>query len=200
MKLADPRWNEVLADVAHIHGVQPGSARYDTSMTDDDRRAFDNLILVCPNHHRLIDRLQPDDYPADMLRHWKANHEAHCAGTWTDEASLDRYSLMLADALARAPSLGPAGMPRLLIENRDRDTIEVVNVGDADAVEIRIEPVDDKTAEAWVEAGGPPTRLSPGGRWRAGIHAASLGNAGPHVLRLLWKSESGMERSGEFPL
>jgi hypothetical protein len=32
----------------------PGSPRYDLDMTDEERRSFPNLILVCKPHHDLI--------------------------------------------------------------------------------------------------------------------------------------------------
>ena len=38
-----------LGKIAHIRSAEQTSARYDTSMTDDQRRAFENLILLCPD-------------------------------------------------------------------------------------------------------------------------------------------------------
>jgi hypothetical protein len=58
-------------EVAHICGAHPGSVRYDPSMTDQERASFDNLILLCTAHHKLVDRLSPDNYPVDALRSWK---------------------------------------------------------------------------------------------------------------------------------
>ena len=40
-------------------------------MTDPERASFDNLILLCTAHHKLVDRLAPDEYPVDRLRSWK---------------------------------------------------------------------------------------------------------------------------------
>jgi len=34
-------------EIAHIKGAYPGSPRYDPAMTDDERRSFPNLILLC---------------------------------------------------------------------------------------------------------------------------------------------------------
>jgi predicted restriction endonuclease len=62
-RMTDPSWNEVRADMAHIRGEKPGAARYDASMTDDERHDYANLLLLCPNHHRLIDRLDPSGSP-----------------------------------------------------------------------------------------------------------------------------------------
>lgn len=71
--------------IGHIHGARRDSARYDPSMTDDERRAFANLILVCTPHHVVIDRLHPGDYPPELLRQWKSTREA--------EARIDRRAL-----------------------------------------------------------------------------------------------------------
>lgn len=69
--------NEPVSNVqiAHIRGANQNSPRYDTSMSDDERRAFSNLILLCTPHHTIVDRLHPDDYPIEVLTEWKTGHE-----------------------------------------------------------------------------------------------------------------------------
>ena len=62
-------------DIAHIRGAQPRSARYDPTMTDEQRAAFLNLILLCGAHHKLVDRIRPGDYPVEMLEAWKRDNE-----------------------------------------------------------------------------------------------------------------------------
>ncbi|MEY9861473.1 hypothetical protein ABH935_007114 [Catenulispora sp. GAS73] len=61
--------------IAHIRGANPNSERYDPAMTDDERRAFSNLILLCTPHHTVIDRLHPEDYSAELLQEWKTRRE-----------------------------------------------------------------------------------------------------------------------------
>lgn len=61
--------------IAHIRGANPKSARYDETMTDDERRAFPNLMLMCVTHHNLIDRLEPERHPVELLTQWKADNE-----------------------------------------------------------------------------------------------------------------------------
>jgi hypothetical protein len=36
-----------IADIAHIKAAYPNGARYDPSMTDDQRRNLNNLMLLC---------------------------------------------------------------------------------------------------------------------------------------------------------
>lgn len=62
-------------DMAHIRGAKTSSARYDPSMTDDERAGSDNIILMCNTHHKLIDRYEPEKYATDILKQWKLDNE-----------------------------------------------------------------------------------------------------------------------------
>lgn len=62
-------------EIAHIRGANPGSARYDPTMTDEERAAFPNLILLCSAHHKLVDRIRPQDFPVETLEAWKRANE-----------------------------------------------------------------------------------------------------------------------------
>lgn len=59
--------------IAHIHAASPFGPRYSAVMTDEDRRAFENLILLCLPHAEEIDLTALSDrYPAEALQRWKA--------------------------------------------------------------------------------------------------------------------------------
>ena len=45
-----------LGEMAHICGEKRGSNRHDPKQTDVERDHYQNLILLCPTHHTLIDR------------------------------------------------------------------------------------------------------------------------------------------------
>lgn len=70
----------VLGEAAHIYGENPGSdrkppsARYLSSMSDNERNHYTNLIYLCPTCHTKIDK-QEDDYSADSLKQLKREHE-----------------------------------------------------------------------------------------------------------------------------
>jgi hypothetical protein len=66
----------VNVEIAHIHGHAEGSARYDPTMDDENRRSFNNLVLLCHPHHKLVDRLEPDRFPASELLSWKHARES----------------------------------------------------------------------------------------------------------------------------
>lgn len=73
--LADPS-GTLLGKIAHICAAEPGGCRYDAAMTDEERRAVENLFIVCGKHHDLIDdKNNIKNYPADLLRKYKKAHE-----------------------------------------------------------------------------------------------------------------------------
>jgi hypothetical protein len=63
-----------VGEAAHIRGEKPKAARYDASMTDEERDAVDNLIYLCTACHTIIDKV-PEDWPTDKLTKLKADHE-----------------------------------------------------------------------------------------------------------------------------
>src|SRR5438309_9868631 len=58
--------------------MDPGSARYDPGQTDVERHAYDNLILMCPTHHTVIDD-DEEAYTVERLHKIKAEHEERSA-------------------------------------------------------------------------------------------------------------------------
>jgi len=95
----------VLVDVCHIKGEKPEAARYDVAQSDDNRRAFENLMLLCTVHHRIVDTNEAR-YDADRLHALKALNEA--ADGQSEEPSEDLVSRVL---LRFAQNLG-SSVPR----------------------------------------------------------------------------------------
>lgn len=62
----------VLGEMAHVIGRKPGAARSDGAVADN---SYENLILLCPNHHTLVDKASAD-HPAELLHTWKQDWEA----------------------------------------------------------------------------------------------------------------------------
>ncbi len=73
--LVDESSGKVTARLCHIKGNKPTSKRYDPSQPEEERQGFDNLILMCPIHHDVIDA---DDvtFSVEVLRTLKSEHEA----------------------------------------------------------------------------------------------------------------------------
>ena len=64
----------VMGDICHIKADQKGGPRYDPKQSPEERAAFENLIILCKNHHQVIDAT-PDTYTVDLLTEMKDMHE-----------------------------------------------------------------------------------------------------------------------------
>lgn len=74
--LVDRVTGSVVGQICHIHAQCAGGPRFLERQTDEERRAFDNLILMCGVHHTVIDDPKNlDTYTADYLRELKAARE-----------------------------------------------------------------------------------------------------------------------------
>jgi hypothetical protein len=87
--------------IAHITGATLGGPRHVPSMTDEERKAFTNLILLCHPHHTIVDKLRPQDFSISTLQKWKASREAKNqeALSRLREVTPDALQIMLAGAL-----------------------------------------------------------------------------------------------------
>jgi hypothetical protein len=65
----------VVGDECHIIGEKPGASRGHLGLGRNDLDEYDNLILLCKVHHKLVDD-QPETYPVERLRAMKAAVEA----------------------------------------------------------------------------------------------------------------------------
>ena len=65
----------VIANICHIYAISPDGPRGKPGLAQDELNAPDNLILLCPNHHALVDG-QHEMYSAERLRSWKQSHES----------------------------------------------------------------------------------------------------------------------------
>ncbi len=172
-------------------------------MSDAERNAVDNLMLLCPNHHREIDRLQPAEWPPERLMEVKANHEAECARPdWASDATLEYVSSLLASEGGEDDiRAGTGASPRLVIQDGPGDTFVVANVGTVDAFDVSISTVPGSAEDAVIRLEQEPlARLSPGGRWKAGLYAATMGTKGSPIVRVTWRDRNGERYDAEFPL
>lgn len=88
------------AHIAHIRGANRDSARYDETMTDAERAAFDNLVLLCKPHHDLVDRIRPENYSVETITSWKRDREQGVAGslrTLTDDHLIELLEGVMLD-------------------------------------------------------------------------------------------------------
>jgi len=92
--LVAPDSETIISKICHIEAAEPGGARFNSQMTDDERRHFNNLILLCDGCHSMVDN--PDNelkYPKELLLNWKKDHESLII------SSLSRKTSLLSDAI-----------------------------------------------------------------------------------------------------
>jgi hypothetical protein len=101
-------------EIAHIRAAYPNGARYDEFMTDDQRRHFRNLILLCNPHHGMADDPKKADfYTVALLTRWKEQREADSR-----------------QALSRLREVTPSGLRKMVAEGlarRDSRILEALN-------------------------------------------------------------------------
>ena len=95
--LYEPGWDSVQAIIAHIYGFNPKSCRYDETV--DDVNGYWNLILLCPNHSRLIDDLECERHTVEILQKMKERHEQ------ANGDSLSRAAGWTGDLITRVATL-----------------------------------------------------------------------------------------------
>ena len=74
LSLVDGPSGKVIGKVCHIKARQPGGRRYDANQSDAERHEFDNLLLLCPIHHDVIDS-DVESYSVQRLVQIKLGHE-----------------------------------------------------------------------------------------------------------------------------
>lgn len=150
----------VMGDIAHIRAASPKGCRFDPAMTDVERAAFENLLLMCPTHHRLVDKVSCDQWSADELRKMKAAHEA---------------------------ANHPTSLPDELLGWAARGSLHLLEV--AEANELGHEPLDEQTLPSTMSpgitaSGGVPGQQVPkvrpvpsdtGAGWSVPAHEQSEG-------------------------
>jgi hypothetical protein len=88
MPLIDEDSGSVIGEICHIKARNPNGARYDSTQTDEQRNAFENLILMCPIHHKVIDD-DDESYTVERLKEIKLKHETQTS----DESTKIREEL-----------------------------------------------------------------------------------------------------------
>ena len=78
----------VIGEECHIEARSVGGPRYNKNLTEKQVDSFDNLILLCPVHHTIIDR-NPQEYTTVVLKKMKADHENKVRRALEDKSEFD---------------------------------------------------------------------------------------------------------------
>ena len=66
----------IVSKICHIEAASENGPRYNPEMDDEDRRHFDNLILLCDECHSVIDNPENEEkFSVELLKSWKKTHE-----------------------------------------------------------------------------------------------------------------------------
>jgi len=101
VKLNEDNEPSVEIFIAHICAANKNGARYDKSMSPDERKSFPNLLLLCGYHHNKVDAPQTrDQFSKELLLQWKSEREAPIRGQITALSNLteDRLAEMLVES------------------------------------------------------------------------------------------------------
>lgn len=64
----------LIAELAHVFAAQDDGPRANAELSEEERGAFENLIVLCANCHTKVDKA-PDAFSDSTLKRWKREHE-----------------------------------------------------------------------------------------------------------------------------
>ncbi len=194
-EFARPEWTGTRARICHIRAHSVGGPRYVVGYQDVD--GYDNLVLLCPNCHDLIDNLEVQTWSIERLEEMKARHEAGTARrpAWADDQRLERLARWaVAEALVREEGRAAA---RLLVRQRQKEKLFVENRGDLLAQSIVFTVVEPENSGILL-ADVLPLALEAGGEVEIGHSVRTFGTPGPHEISVQWDDGTGRLRQATF--
>ncbi len=140
--------------IAHIRALESKGARYDPSMSDEERNAFPNLIFLCKPHHTAVDNGGEEKYPMKTLQKWKSDRETSKVAALRGLRDLteDRLQELITDAFVSRGKQIEATLARL--EQRDEEAAGVMRglVDELAAVRAHGSPLNPDTVEMFSDA------------------------------------------------
>ena len=105
----------VIAQICHIYAFSTDGPRGKTGLTNKELNSPENLILLCPNHHVVVDK-QHETYPIELLKQWKREHEAKV-----------RENRISADLDSVWENMFPrSDFPKELVDEKIKDEIDIL--------------------------------------------------------------------------
>jgi hypothetical protein len=71
-KIIDEHGN-LIGEICHIEAANPDGERYNPAQSDQERASFENLIVLCANHHKVTNNVS--FYTVALLKAMKTTHE-----------------------------------------------------------------------------------------------------------------------------
>jgi len=98
-----------VGEICHIEAAKTGGERFRASMTDDERRSFSNLLLLCHRHHVVTNNAEK--YPVATLQEMKAVHERKFAQIEEKMSATIADESLAAETSEAATLIGILGPP-----------------------------------------------------------------------------------------
>ncbi|MFA5268971.1 MAG: hypothetical protein WC379_13450 [Methanoregula sp.] len=97
--------HNLIGQICHIEAAEPSGERYNPGQTDKERADFENLILLCANHHLITNDVSK--YSVEKLKAMKKSHEDRFRDHQylIDPAELNRILSLLDEKVARISKL-----------------------------------------------------------------------------------------------
>lgn len=67
-----------IAEIAHVFSASDEGPRSNEKISEEERGAYENLIILCPTCHTIIDKAE-EEYPDVILKEWKYSHRQKIA-------------------------------------------------------------------------------------------------------------------------
>lgn len=84
-----------VGEMAHIFAASDDGPRAYPGLQTDERGLADNLVVLCPTCHTMIDK-NPESYTAEKIKRWKTQHQRDLEKLFGVEIYSDRPSLRAA--------------------------------------------------------------------------------------------------------
>lgn len=124
----------IIGEICHITSYEKKGPRYDASLTPKQRNSPENLIVLCRNHHKLVDS-DPLTYTVARLQKMKSDHENASPSKVTDLSALRALISQLSSAKVVKQSIvnspGAIQAETLNVFTHKQGTIKVSAPGDS---------------------------------------------------------------------
>lgn len=98
--IIDDETGIVVGEVCHIKGKSKNGPRYDENQTEAERNSYENLLVMCDPHNKIVDHeTTRDKYTVEVLRKMKEEHEAPFKRRLTDPRDPRAFDFTLVDQL-----------------------------------------------------------------------------------------------------
>lgn len=104
VKIVQETSDYLITQICHIEAAEPEGQRYNPNQSDDDRRSFENLVLLCPNHHVVTN--EEGIYSVEDLKKIKKDHEAKMLLKFSTDGVMAKYPAGLVKVINQISSSG----------------------------------------------------------------------------------------------